>query len=1371
MLNLFEKKMFEEDLTFNQKRLMKKLLFQILFLFLLSSGFSQAYREVDLHSISRKEGLSNGAVNAISSDNEGFMWFGTWNGLNRYDGSSFVSYMPGAAPNLINNHVVRKIFTMSDGEMWMLTNRGISRYNNKTGAFTSYFANESDQTNYENDIDLSANNSDIWVSVFGKGVYQYNRKVGKFELLSVSEISGKRLEETRMICSVGNDLFLVSQKGDILSIDHGSILSIGVVQNTSIITSLKGYRQDGVVYLTLTHRDDLATMVNVNTRAMQRLSLPNDAISTFGSLDKHGLVWVGTEKGAIWKLDLKTGEMLSPDFVLTNKITTRILSIYESKPDLLWIGTDGGGLFNLRLSPFPITKITAEQLAYPIVRTILVARNGDVLVGTKGGGIDIFSSLLKYKRSITIDNGLSNNSVLSLYQRKDGSIWVGTDGSGVDIVSEDYLVVKSFPYDFQTQRSVDFGSVYRILEDSEERIFLGTSGHGVILLEFGNGSFQYPISYEQLILDSYKGVKSRQRQIVYALTEERPGVIWIGTRGLGLFRYNTITKRVMNQVSMLTHKKEVSNDDVLTLHKGPQERIWVGTSGGMYSVLPISDRRVEVFPMSKSASPGNGVVNTIQSDRKGNLWITGSQGLMMFDKDLQVARRFNPSDGLINYEYSDGAAYFDKRNNRLYAGGTLGVDIVNVDQLTFSDYFPPIALTQILVRDGNNENIRVTSDGFVENFTNKLNLSHNQNALNFRVTPLVYWSKDRYKIGYRLLNYSSRWEEISADQPILFSNLPPGKFILQLRVSDENGRWSDVQKEVEIIITPPFWLTSWAIILYVILLVLIQWLIIKMHRRREAKKKEAAMLEFKLKKEEELQSYKIEFFTNIAHEFRTPLTLITSHIHLLLEDERSAPVKSKLHKIYNNTVKLQRLILEIIQFRKLEKGKEQLVTDKCNPVILIKEVVSDLELPAQEKGVKIVLDDLDAPPEIIIDADKFQRIVMNLLSNAIKYNKTDGEVFIKITKSDSGFDLLVKDSGMGIEPSLLPKIFEPFGISSERRRGGSPTYRSSGLGLAVTKSLANLLKAQIEVTSTLGEGTTFLCQFINLPLVEIRPTLPAEESPADFLPEIGERDVVGSEIGDLPYRSKILVVDDDPEILDLMKDLLQTEYELSFAQNGKEALERLRAQSVDLVISDVMMPEMDGIELFKAIRSDFNLSHLPLILLTAKAEIEDRIVGIKAGADSYIPKPFHPDHLKTRIETLILLRQQIRERYTAREDNRDLIKGVQDPFFTSILTFIDENLDDQSLSAEKLCQYLAISKSALYTKTKTLLNITPHGLINQRRLNKAVKLLQTTTLNVSEIIDQTGFNSRAHFYELFNKVYSCSPTEFRQNGNSERRQE
>ena len=1348
---------------------MRKLLIYIILIILFFSGYSQEYREADLHTITRKEGLSNGAVNSIACDNEGFMWFGTWNGLNRYDGSNFVSFMPGAASNSINNHVVRKIYTLEDGEMWLLTNRGISSYNSKTGAFTSYFANESDQTNYENDIDLAAGKSGIWVSVFGKGLYKYNSTSKMFEPLRYSGSAKERLKDIRLICLVEDNLYMISQKGAITLLSKGQLRKVAEMPNSSIITSLRGYKVDGVSYLTMTHRDVLATLVNANTGEMESLRLENDAISTFGSSDKDGLVWLGTEKGLLWKLNLQTKKIIHPGFILASRISTRILSIYESKPDLLWIGTDGRGLFNLRLAPFPISKITADQLTYPIVRTILVARNGDVLVGTKGGGIDIFTASNKYKRSITLANGLSNNSVLSLYQRKDGNIWVGTDGSGVDIVSEDYNSVKCFPYDFQTEASVDFGSVYRILEDSEERIFLGTSGHGVILLEFGNGSYRYPISYEQLVLD--QTVKNKQRQIVYALTEERPGVIWIGTRGLGVYRYNTITKRVMNQVNVLTNKNEVLNDDVLALYKGPRERIWVGTSGGIYSVLPLSDRRVSVSPMPKSVNLANGAINTIQSDTKGNLWITGNQGLMMVDKNLQIARRFNPSDGFINYEYSDGAAFFDEKNDRLYVGGTLGVDIVNVDRLTFSDFFPPIALIQILVRDGNNESIKITGEGLVENFTNQLNLSHNQNALNFKITPLVYWSKERYKIGYRLLNYNSAWEEGAADQPILFSNLPPGRFVLQLRVSDENGRWSEIQKEVEIIITPPFWLTSWAIILYIALLILIQWLILKMHRRREARKKEAAMLEFKLKKEEELQSYKIEFFTNIAHEFRTPLTLITSHIHLLLEDERSAPVRSKLHKIYNNTVKLQRLVLEIIQFRKLEKGKEHLVADRYNPVVLINEVIADLELPAQEKGVKILFNDSEAPDEIITDADKFQRIVMNLVSNAIKYNRTDGEVVIRATKMIGGIEVSVSDTGMGIESSLLPKIFEPFGISSERRRGGSPTYRSSGLGLAVTKSLVNLLGAQIEVSSTVGEGTTFICSFTNLTRTEVSPTLSKSEEAPEYLVEMNDLMESENSVDGSTKRSHILVVDDDPEILDLMRDLLQGDYDLRFANNGLEAMALLKTEKVDLVISDIMMPEMDGIELFKTIRGDFELSHLPLILLTAKAEIEDRILGIKAGADSYIPKPFHPDHLRARIETLIELRQQIRTRYTAMEDNRELITGVQDPFFTSLLTFIDENLDDQSLSAEKLCQYLAISKSALYTKTKTLLDITPHGLINQRRLNKAVKLLQTTTLNVSEIIDQTGFNSRAHFYELFNKVYSCSPTEYRQKGNSEANQE
>ena len=452
-----------------------------------------------------------------------------------------------------------------------------------------------------------------------------------------------------------------------------------------------------------------------------------------------------------------------------------------------------------------------------------------------------------------------------------------------------------------------------------------------------------------------------------------------------------------------------------------------------------------------------------------------------------------------------------------------------------------------------------------------------------------------------------------------------------------------------------------------------------------------------------------------------------------------------------------------MQFRKLEKGKEQLNIQLTKPVELIREVVSDLELLAQQKMISCEIQAADPDFVFKTDADKFQRIVTNLISNAIKYNNPGGFVKISVRSVQSAFILEIEDNGIGIKPEYFQKVFEPFGISSVMRKGSFPGFRSTGLGLAVTRGLVELLSGTINFESRPGDGTVFTCLFPDV--LQLSPPELIRE-PAD---EFNEFSFMDESISNKPARDTqlskgkpmVLLVDDDPEILNLLRDFLQADYNIIVAKNGQEAYEKVITENPDLIVSDVMMPVMDGFELCNKLRENFDLSHLPIILLTAKAEIEDRIVGLKAGADSYIPKPFHPEHLKVRIEKLLQFRSKVKRNFGKQENNLTQVKEIPDPFFQRMLSYIDENIDDESLSSETLCDKLAISKSSLYNKTKSVLGITPHNLINQRRLSKAAILLQSTTLTVSEIIDQTGFSSRTHFYELFNKAYGCSPSDYR----------
>lgn len=1402
----------------------------------------RADNSTNVHSISRREGLSNGAVNTIARDAEGYIWLGTWNGLNRYDGNSIVTYLPGSKPNAIHNHVIRELFPTSLGPVWMLTNKGIAYYDNVHDRFTAYFTSEPEQINYENDIALAYSDKfGTLASVFGRGLFRYDKLADQFIQIIPDRESLAASINIKRIHLIDNRAYCITVNGELFRLSGHHLEKIMQLPITGTLTSSTLLQINHKPYLLVTQRTGAALMIDPVSKEVRPLRIPDDVITSFTVSQKNSRIWTGTEKGRIYSYNLQdhTFEelgILSESY--SNKpIATRILCIYETDPDILWIGTDGNGAFTMKLTEFPTRRLSSEQLAYPIVRSILVTRSGDVLVGTKGGGIDIFNAKGSHTRRISVKDGLSNNSVLSFHERSDGTIWVGTDGKGVDIISPDYRRIRNFPRDFIKDYQPGFASVYRILEDIDNRIYLGTSGYGVIMIDFSKQDGSLPLSCTQLVLDK-SIAPGQQKQIVYALAAEKPGIIWIGTRGFGVYRYNTITRRVIAQYSSSTNPV-IKNDDILTLFTDHKGYIWAGSSDGIFNILPISADSVWITGLKAHSELSNTSIHAIQQDRSNNLWVTTNQGLSLIDVKRQNVRSFNVNDGLINMEYSDGASFFDEGTNRLFVGGTMGLDIIQSDAIRFSSYFPPIAINQFLIR---NVPVEIGNESVLKsriNHQQKLELKYNQNSITFYISPLAYWGQERYKISYRLKNFDDEWVVNLKNQPISFSNLESGTYTLQIRVSDENGTWSDNIREIEIEVNPPFWLTSWAIIGYIVIIIGIQLWVFTAYKRREVRRKETMLREFEQKKEEELQAYKIEFFTNLAHEFRTPLTLITSHIHAIIEDKQLTVEKPRLLKVYNNSLKLQKLVLEIMQFRKLEKGKEPLNIQLINPVELTREVVSDFDVMLEQR--KIVCK-VEAPDENItfkMDADKFQRILSNLISNAIKYNKDNGFVKVSLRIENRALIVEVEDHGIGIKPEYQLKIFEPFSISSARKRASYPGYRSTGLGLAVTKGLVELLKGTITMESSPGTGTRFTC---TLPDVhEVNTTeLISEPQEHTYGDDFIDPDFEDTEIKDLltvDGKPLLLLVDDDPEILALLRDFLQADYNIVFAENGEEAYRKVLSDKPDLIVSDVMMPEMDGIELCCKLRENIDTSHLPLILLTAKAEIEDRIAGLKAGADSYIPKPFHPEHLKVRIEKLLATRADIRQYfgqqygagyshlngsgkgngndnvndnvndndngngssdgnrrvngngngtsnsnvissghrndigsdmgsdngygYDNERDRVALIKAIPDPIFQKMLGYIDENLDDEALSSEKLCEKLAISKTSLYNKTKSVLGTTPHSLINQRRLYKATTLLTSTTLTVSEIIDQTGFASRTHFYELFNKAYGCSPTEYR----------
>ncbi|MGC8864964.1 MAG: response regulator [Bacteroidales bacterium] len=1273
-------------------------------------------------------------------------------------------FFPGKTSGDIHNHVIREIYEVPGRGLWMLTNKGLSFYNNKSGVFKGFFTNLKGNINHETDISLTVTpDHEVYVWIKNLGLYQYDSLNDSFKKAKISGEASMLKNRAWRIHSLKDLMILVGENGNVWIIRNGIFSQIGHFPLVRPVIKTWSIETKNQLWLILAQRNGPSLLMNLSNGKVSEITVEEDNITTWSADINKNHLFAGSEKGNIYVFNtdsLRIRKIIDANqYGFQKAFTSRILDIYQDKQEGLFVGTDGNGVYIFRPASADISVLPATRLSYPVVRCFLNLGN-KLLVGTKGGGINILNENGVRTRTITNATGLNNNSVLSLYERPGGSIWVGTDGRGLNIIDPDLNKISSLNLELLPPPIREMGSIYKIVDDGRGNAFLGTSGWGVIRIQYEQKNPNKILSATQLPL-SNDNSGMVFRQVVYALALEKPGIIWVGIRGEGLLKFNYLNNRIERQLSTTNNPGLIVNDDILSLFIDHEGVLWAGSSGGMTALslsetAPSKKHEVLLRRMQQLS------VHSIQEDDRNNLWVTTSKGIAYIDAARKGTHFFDENDGLINEEYADGAGFFDPSTHFFYAGGTSGIDRVNTSSVSIQRFLPPLVFNKLFIAD---KHIKPGFSPLFENINlqKHLHVAYSQNSLSLEASPATAASKVNYQILYKLLPLDSAWREPGPAGLISLINLKPGRYTLEVTLSNEMGQLKLPPRRLEIWVDPPLLLSKPAIFSYIVLLILIQGGILWFYRHRAALKRKRALEELEKQKEKELQEYKIEFFTQLAHELRTPLTVINAQTYRLLENDKTRKLSQPLMRIYRNTLRLQKLVNEIMQFRRLEKGKESLQNRPCRIDEILEEILSDLEILAIQRKVSFEVS-YPENPHLFCDRDKLLRILSNLISNAIKYNREGGKVTIKVERTESErIEISIMDEGEGFTEEDLKKLYEPFGITKASSPQTSQRFYSIGLGLAVTKSLTELMNGQIEI-SNLPEGGARA--WVSLP-VPYGESYSSSDTFTDSSEEYEMKTQPGSEgrwndenTAD-QTKPVILVVDDDPEIFQSVADVLGTKYRYIYARSGIEALELLKTVQPNLIISDIMMPGLDGIELCASIRKDFRISHLPIILLTARAEIEDRISGLEAGADSYIPKPFHPEHLKVRVSKLIEQREQFRESFNKTSTQAAQAFQIPDPFLHKIIKVIDENLEDYSLNADYIADKIAISKSSLYLKLKNLAGITPHDLINKRRLEKAALLLKTTQLTVSEIIDQTGFNSRTYFYELFLKQYDCSPTLFR----------
>jgi signal transduction histidine kinase/ligand-binding sensor domain-containing protein/DNA-binding response OmpR family regulator len=1364
----------------------------MIFSFILSLTPGDTINPWPYQHIEKNDGLSNSAINAVYMDRYQYVWFGTWDGLNRYDGTSIKVYKPDSfQKGTISNNIIRNILEDRNGNLWIVTHKGINRYDRDRDQFVSYLTNMEGVPFMEYNTRASlSSDSTLWVSVVGQGVSRYDNKSDSFVSAEIDGISAGWIKDLagigtagEMLCFFGNDGTLVS------TINQRTIYSKHLVPRT-LINLFYFFQIDHHSYLAIADRVGdihIYDLLNIEAPA-QRITLSSSPISALSSSGKDNGLYAGSETGEIFRLKLTDGIFhaanISPYFSGLVKAQRKIFSITATQQDLLWVGTDGDGVYKYLTRTKPFQAIVAgsserQNISNSIVRSVFEDGDGTLYIGTRGGGLNILSASAKQSKVFNTGNGLHNNTVLALNKDLKGNVWVGTDGEGVDMIEAGSKKVFHFPSDFENDRSVAFSNVYDICVDAYGAIWLGTSGYGVIELNVSRTSTgRYRLdSFRQITYNaSDSGINSN---VVYSIIEEMPNILWFGTRGAGIYRYNTLTSKIEEHFGTDSNERNrLSNDDVLTMHLSAKSELWIGTSGGLNRLILDKRSYKNTHYTSHEGLPNN-TIHGILEDATGMLWLSTNNGLVLFDPTANTFKAFDVNDGLKNNEFTDGASFRSTVSGKLYFGGINGLDIVSPEKIDTLKSFPRLSIADFQVH-----NMIVTpsdSTGILSrniDFTKEIVLDHDQNFISFHFTTLDYWNKQRTEYAYLLENFDKSWNLVGTQSVVNLTNIPPGNYRLLINYK-KNGTWSPDPKTMSIIVRAPWWRTGVAYSGYVVLLFALQIAIVLYIRDKAKTKRAAAINDFKIQQMKELNDYKLQFFTNIAHEFRTPLTLIFGPVTTLIKKTSTLWEKNLLQTIYHNSLRLQKLIDELLQFRKIESGKDEPVVSQIDLVQFTQEITDSFVQHAIDHQVHLEFMPEHDSINGWIDKRKIEKILINLISNAIKYNNPGGHVDVVLNIKDNKANFVIRDSGPGIDPSLHEKVFEVFYNNPFEERSNAVS-NSAGIGLSLTKSLVMVHRGSIKLDSKVGKGSTFT---VTIPInAEAYNTKSEEDNLVNFtaanLSEKVSQEFQSDKLtipqdGIVPFipvhekniLHSILVIDDNDQILILLKNILSDKYNIYTATGGNEAFKILEERKIDLVISDVLMPGMNGLTLCRSIKENIQTSHIPVILLTAKAEIEDRIEGLQVGADSYIPKPFHPEHLFTRIEKLISNREKIRKKFSnlAHVGLEDLSVGMgekDDQFFVKITQCIQKHLNETEFSADIIAEEVGMSKASLYKKVKAITNLTPHGLIKQYRLLKAADLLKNSSLSVSEVIYETGFNSRSYFYKSFNEMFQCHPKDY-----------
>lgn len=1337
-----------------------------------------------LQQFDNSSGLSNSSVNTVFQDGDQLLWAGSWDGLNMFDGTDFrvFNYSGSREPgSSIGNNVILDIAEGSGNNIWINTIGGISRIEKRTGRIFQYFYNTSSRRRVsEKEYSIAADKSgNVYCYSRTDGLSRFDTKTNSFLKAGLPSLRGKHI--SKMLFDQSGRLWLLDSAGEVLICrDDKSVLKI--------VRVLQGRTPAENVF-----RVGANVIVSCNgalylfDAALNYKSFPEtpSEIKSIARYHSNYVIITGNQELQVFDREFTKSSFLSAEFAKLRGIRTT--SVYASKEGNLWIGTDGNGLIKI----CPLTRhfgLISSKQGYAFNKPVrsFVEINDDLWVGTKGTGIIRFSGfgkqqdILKPSDFLNTSSGLDNNSVFALKKGPYPYVYIGTDGKGLSVYNLRSGKIINWADIKGTSSLPSFGSVYAILPDRDNSVWLGTSGNGLIHLSLAtapSGALSVK-NFRQYLSEKTKGLAN---DIIYALTLTSDRFLWIACRYGGLSVLDKQTG-VFRTFRASGHAGSLSNNDVLSLYCDAGKGLWIGTSYGLNYLsagqLLKPTPAFRKFTMSDGLP--NNTIHAISQAADGDIWISTNKGLARVKLSSGIITTFNENDGLQSNEFSDGAI-LKSDNGQLFFGGIYGFNYFHPADLKENEERANLLISHLQIGNktaSENQLLVLTPSS---SRPQACITDRDMNFFRLVLKPVNFANPVKNQLTYKLEGYDKNWNYSGTDGLIAYNNVNPGNYTLLVRWPDGNGSWTSPVPVIRLTVKQYFWLSYPALVFYLLITVISAYLFHR-YRKNKIEMKFRLEMEHQLReKDESIHQQRLNFFTNIAHEIQTPLTLIVGSIEHFLHSGKNESLKGRengyfLSLVHQHSLRLTYLVQQLMEFRKAEAG---FLGKTINYIDISKMLCSltALFLPESKKNGRPFIVEIQEGLAGFVDKDKLEKILFNLLSNAFKHSSSEDLIRFSATydKVKNVLEITVSNTGCRMKREDIGLLFNRFYTSSETS-SGKP---STGIGLAFAKELALLIGA--EIGARLEETDTIVFT-LAVPIAatsdqnienEVATSAPSylHEALLQHYEQPPLTDAVeenkSSLIEGLHKNSKcsILVVEDEPELRFLLHDVLKEQYIVYEAGNGIEALELLRKTTPDLIISDVMMPDMDGITLCNEVKNTPATAQIPFIMLSAKGTEENKQEGYESGADAYIPKPFNLNYLQVRIRKLldyhIRMQNLIKDQNIASQFMNADIADMDKAFLESVLKVIEHNLDEPDLNASLIEDKLAMSKMQLYRKLKALAGMTPAEFIKRVRLKHASDMLLNSQFTVSEIIYKTGFNSKSYFFREFKKIYQCAPNDYR----------